>query len=100
MNTSIINSSSHYPIQTISSPLRGAMIDEKDFYSFISTKEGLADNSIKNCIKTLRHINKWFFDKDTAKTEDNRVIFLRDLRLSKKPNQILSSLPLRKLKLY
>ncbi|KKR17151.1 MAG: Tyrosine recombinase [Candidatus Levybacteria bacterium GW2011_GWC1_40_19] len=88
MTSSMINSSSYFHLQAIPSPLRGTMIDEKDFYSFISTKEGLADNSIKNCIKTLRHINKWFFDKDLNK--ENTEAFFLFLKYDKKlkPNTL------------
>ncbi|OGH23462.1 MAG: hypothetical protein A2629_00245 [Candidatus Levybacteria bacterium RIFCSPHIGHO2_01_FULL_41_15] len=84
----INNSSSHHPLQTIPSPLRGTMIDEKDFVSFVSIKEGLDDNSVDNCRKTIRLINLWFGEKKL--TKENVEVYFGYLKNEKKlkPNTL------------
>lgn len=88
MQTNIINSSSYFPLQTISSPLRGTMIYEKDFVRFVSIKEGLDDNSVDNCRKTIRLINIWFGNKEF--TKENVELFFDYLKNDKKlkPNTL------------
>lgn len=63
-------------------PKRSMQIDKKDFYSFLTTKEGLAENSVKNCIKTLSNINKWLVDKELSK--ENIEEFILYLKTEKK----------------
>lgn len=82
MQTNINTGFSQYPLSTTSSFPKGSMqIDKKDFYSFLTTKEGLADNSVKNCIKTLAHINKWFVDKELSKKNiEEFILYLKTER--------------------
>ncbi|MCL4354053.1 tyrosine-type recombinase/integrase [Patescibacteria group bacterium] len=69
-------------------PLTVMQIDEKDFISFVSIKEGLSDNSIDNCRKTIRLIKIWFGEKEL--TKDNVESFFIYLKADKKlkPNTL------------
>jgi integrase/recombinase XerD len=42
-------------------------ISEKDFYSFITIKRGLAAHSVNNCLVRFRIIKRWFGDRDLTK---------------------------------
>lgn len=42
-------------------------INEQDFLSFLTTKQGLADNSIRLCRTRIGVINKWLGDKELTK---------------------------------
>lgn len=62
---------------------KGSMqIDEIDFIRFVSIKEGLADNSIDNCRKTIRLIKLWFKEKILSK--DNVEAFFEYLKNEKR----------------
>lgn len=42
-------------------------VNEEDFLSFLTTKQGLADNSIRLCRTRIGVINKWLGDKELTK---------------------------------
>ena len=42
-------------------------INEEDFKSFISIKQGLGEQSIRHCAIRIRLVNKWFADKELSK---------------------------------
>ncbi len=88
MQSNIKDSSSQFIHQTISSPIRGTMVDKTDFVRFISIKEGLDDNSVDNCRKTIRLINLWFAEKEL--TKENVELYFDYLKNEKKlkPNTL------------
>lgn len=58
--TNINTSSSKFLLSATSSPQPGDMqINEKDFYSFLSIKQGLSENSIRHCMIRVKIINEW-----------------------------------------
>ncbi|MBI2621998.1 MAG: tyrosine-type recombinase/integrase [Candidatus Levybacteria bacterium] len=65
------------------------LIDKKDFYSFLSVKQGLSQSSIRHCIIRLKKINEWFSDKDLTKKsiED----FFMELKLKGLKNNSLNT---------
>lgn len=64
-------------------------IDEKDFISFIRTKQGLAESSTRNCIIRVRVINRWFVDKEL--TKENVEKFFSELIGRGKKNNTLNT---------
>ena len=84
MQTNINDSSSQYPLSNTVSSVKGAdmPIDEKDFFSFVSIKEGLSENSVDNCRKTLHLINLWFKGKEL--TKENVEQYFQYLKNEKK----------------
>ena len=90
MQVNINNSSSQFPLSnTISLGRETEMpIDEKDFVRFVSIKEGLDENSVNNCRKTIRLVNIWFINKEI--TKENIELFFDYLKNEKKlkPNTL------------
>lgn len=74
---------SNAPFSSVNYSLEESMqIDEKDFIRFVSIKEGLSDNSIDNCRKTIRLIKLWFCEKEL--TKENIESFFIYLKTEKK----------------
>lgn len=58
------------PIQSVATgyfPKGSMLINEKDFYSFISIKQGLAENSVRHCMCRIRIINKWLGSNELSR---------------------------------
>jgi integrase/recombinase XerD len=50
-------------------------VDEANFHSFVSIKQGLATQSIRHCDIRIRVINRWFIDKELTKENIEKFFF-------------------------
>ena len=91
MLTNINTGFSQYPLSTTSNrfSVREMIINEKDFLSFISTKQNLATQSIRHCIIRIRLINKWFTNKELSK--ENVEKFFMELKIKGLKNSSLNT---------
>lgn len=65
------------------------LINESDFISFITVKQGLADQSVRHCRIRIRVLNKWFVDKELTK-ENVEKFFLHLKEKGLKNNSLTS----------
>ncbi|HSW88898.1 MAG TPA: tyrosine-type recombinase/integrase [Candidatus Saccharimonadales bacterium] len=63
------------------------LINEKDFQSFLTIKQGSASQTVRHCMIRLRVINKWFADKELTK-ENVEQFFLEYKESGKKNNSL------------
>lgn len=64
-------------------------INEADFHSFVSIKQGLATQSIRHCDIRIGVINRWFIDKEL--TKENVEKFFFELKARGRKNNTLNS---------
>jgi len=75
MSTNIKAGFSQYPLSSTSRLSdREMAIDEQDFLDFITIKRGLAPQSIRHARIRIRHISKWFADKELTKANVERFL--------------------------
>ncbi len=56
-------------------------INEQDFYSFLTVKEGLDKNSVKQCMSRIRIINQWLEGREISKElVESFFVFLMNIR--------------------
>ncbi|MEK7549147.1 MAG: tyrosine-type recombinase/integrase [Patescibacteria group bacterium] len=90
MSATIRNRFSQNPLATTTSYQIGNMvIDEKDFYSFIFTKQSLSEGSIRTCKSRLRIVNLWFSGRELNK--QNVEKFFMDLKTRGRNNNTLNT---------
>ncbi len=81
---------SQNPLSATTGSSKGNMvIVEKDFYSFIFTKQSLSEGSIRTCKSRLKLINVWFSDKELNK--QNVEKFFMDLKTKGRNNNTLNT---------
>lgn len=90
MSTKIKNRFSQNPLSsTNSSPKGNMLIDEKDFYSFLSVRLGLSAGSLRTCMSRIGIINNWFSDKELKK--ENVEKFFMELKIKGRNNNTLNT---------
>ncbi len=64
-------------------------INEKDFISFITVKQGLAEESVRHCRIRIKIINNWFTEKELNK--ENIELFFMELKVRGLKNNTLNT---------